>query len=284
MTNEDFDNENDDDAYGGDNDDAGAGGDDDAAGDDDHGNGDDDAAGNGDDDAAGNGDDDAAGNGDDDGGNAYDGNGDADGGDGDDANEYDPYEDFDIEQCDTYEYLWLWDLSLTCESEDTLDSCECIFAEQLMEDGLLSCDDMGLCPADCKICTTCFQLMGCLGGVNGNGTVTARSPLYIFLAAAGILIIGGVYYYARKRRRGTSELAAHLMAEDASAMGGFPSSKEPQVWLAPDIPSTQFQPSHKAAVQASSDESSTPGFLPICLMPKRKKKSEDENVWLAPVP
>ena len=67
----------------------------------------------------------------------------------DDGNEeeYDPYEDFDIEQCDTYENLWLWDLSLTCESEQNLDSCECMFAEELMELELLSCEDSAQCPS-----------------------------------------------------------------------------------------------------------------------------------------
>ena len=302
MTNEDFDDE-----YGDDGDDAVAAGDDnnnngDVAGDDVYQN--DDAPAEGDD--AEN----AEGNNNDDNNNSGGGgneNGNDDGGDGGNGNAYDPYTDFDIEQCDTYENLWLWDLSLTCESESSLEACECIFAEQLVDEGLLSCDDMGSCPADCQICRTCFQLMQCgtsnyTSNDNNPPISVMRSSLYVVLAASGIVLFSGVYFLVWRRRRKESDLAAHLILADdtdddydyddtgSHRVGRFfAGSKGLQVWLAPVSASTQFKPSHAAALQATTDEFGSygaNGMLPTHNNPTAmgQQQNEDTNVWLAPVP
>jgi hypothetical protein len=122
--------------------------------------------------------------------------------------------------------LWLWDLSLTCESDVSLANCECTFAEELVEQGFMNCDTMARqCPSDCQICTTCAKIMGC-GGIMGSGI--AQSPFLFLFAAFGLVCCGATYYYARVRRS-TSDLAAHLMMDDKD-------DNDVPVWLVPDMP------------------------------------------------
>jgi len=164
-----------------------------------------------------------------------DGNGDGDGSDGNDdgsgnqdstddqvvvQNEkvysddevYDPIDDFDIQVCDTYENLWIWDLALSCDNitqQDALFSenigCNCAFAQALMENELLDCQDLSLCPGDCRVCSVCLELLGC-----GEEpliprvwrSLSALSVLYIVGAAVGLLLFGLVAHYSRKHWNG----------------------------------------------------------------------------------
>ena len=225
-------------------------------------------------------------------GNNNDNNGNGNNNDDENSSEYDPFEDFDIGQCDTYENLWLWDLSLTCENEYSLDACECIFAEQLVEEERLSCYDMSSCPSDCQICRTCLKLLGCGGSGNANRvSAPMRRSLFVVLAAAGIIFLSGAYCVVWKGRQSSSELAAHLMLSDDTVSSNFLGTMfsgrtgPPKVWLAPVDASTQFKPSHKAAIEAFSDEGRN--MFPVFSAAGRKSKQplhEDDNVWLAPVP
>jgi hypothetical protein len=234
------------------------------------------------------------------------------GGDGDGS--YSPYSDFDVGTCDTYENLWLWDFSLTCDDADNLESCECNFAEEMMGIGLLSCDMADQCPKDCAICTTCFQVIGCVtGGQEGlNSAKSAANFLYVIVAGVGFLFFG-IIYYSANRKRGNQDLGAHLMEEQGASGSGaaassplappvwqapddvstadmappkFPSSP---VWLAPDAPPAQFVPSSEAAIESSGESSHEPahgafiipGIFPVSS--DESSDSEDNNVWLAPV-
>jgi len=223
------------------------------------------------------------------------GENDQDGGDNDSGSTYDPYYDFDVETCDTYENLWIWDLSLTCESDESLDDCECIFAEELLDLGLLQCSDADLCPAECPICSTCMQLIGCTRVTTGVTAERTSNTLYVVAAAVGLLVFGLVYFTAR-RRRDRSELGAHLMENEAMDSASPPAaplvvppvsptpppSQEPTVWLAPDVSPAQFEPSARAAVGIPLEDpfdqpsilSSRPTFAP---------PPGDDQVWLAPV-
>jgi hypothetical protein len=198
---------------------------------------------------------------------------------------YDPYSDFAIEQCDTYESLWLWDLSLTCESENSLYSCRCVYAEELESLGLLSCAHMSLCPSSCPICTTCLQLLGCSASTAGEQTTaeassaSARSNGYAYTlgATAGLLVFGASYFVVVKRRQNGSggDLGAHLMTDQpisglSFGTSGSKSAGKDPVWLAPAAqaanPAPQFGPSNHAAEAAADgkqdmdDSSSTYTF------------------------
>ena len=227
--------------------------------------------------------------------------------------EFDPYEGFYIKECDTYQNLWLWDLSLTCESpEESLESCQCLFAEELFELGRLSCSDFDACPSDCKICETCLRLLGCN---SSNGTTNSSAPLsasnafiYVIGAAAGVVVVVvGYYAITRRRQQSNDDLEAHLMTQadrihedDFEGMtGGNTMAQEPTVWLAPDTPPAQFAPSHMAAVESSSEEDSSGSEFPTTTMgticpiggqppntgdSHSHQDGNDENiVWLAPV-
>lgn len=228
---------------------------------------------------------------------------------------YSPYSDFDVGTCDTYENLWLWDFSLTCDDADNLESCECNFAEEMLGIGLLSCDMAAECPKDCAICTTCFQVIGCITGGKGglNSAKSAANFLYVIAAGAGVLFFGIVYYSAN-RKRGNQALEAYLMEDQGESASGsaapsppappvwlapddassaeIPSSNLPSspVWLAPDAPPVQFVPSSQAAMESSGESSHDttahgafiiPGIFPVSS--EESSESEDNNVWLAPI-
>jgi len=184
-----------------------------------------------------------------------------------------------------YGYLWLWDFSLTCESEDSLDSCECTFAEELMDLGLLSCDDADRCPQDCAVCSTCMRLLGCLSG-NPNYSSSRRSNLlYLLAAALGIAFFGVVYYTVRKRQK-RNGLGAHLMDDQEMLPNERP--QEPIAWLAPETPPAQFEPSNLAAVASSGEStgSSNESLFPtMCPVPQETMSPDDsgDSVWLAPM-
>lgn len=201
------------------------------------------------------------------------GNGNA-GGQSDNGNANNPYQDFEIDKCDTYENLWLWDFSLTCSSENSLENCQCVFAEQLMQLGILSCDDASKCPKQCPVCSNCMKILGC--SVSGNqikgGAIQASSFLWIIATVAGVVVVGTIYYVRRRHFHNSGELGARLMEN-----GAFPTAEEygePTVWLAPDTPPAQFEPSNEAAVASlDEDEDARDPMTP----------SPSENVWLAPV-
>lgn len=181
--------------------------------------------------------------------------------------DFNPYTDFDVETCDTYENLWVWDLSLTCKTEGDLDQCECIFAEELIEEGYLSCGEMlSKCPADCRVCHTCSTLMGCPTNATAQvEAVLSSSPLVILVAAAGILCFGLVYYYARKRRRDDSEMAAGLMTGETGAE---------KVWLAPDTTPNEITIVRNVVGEDKSLYKDQPA--------KTAPTADAPNVWLVP--
>ena len=209
---------------------------------------------------------------------------------------YNPYADFNITQCDTYSNLWLWDLSLTCQNENSLANCSCPFASHLMAAGKLSCSDARNCPTNCKICFTCMQLLGCAVSKASGSTAMVRTSSYIYIleGVAGFLLFSVFAYIVLRSRRSSHGLDAHLMhdEEDFGAMTpdlrretasscsgpgapltaldlqGTPNhtfstgSDDPlindlPVWLAPDAPPVQFEPSTRAAIESDGESSSS---------------------------
>ena len=205
--------------------------------------------------------------------------------------EYDPMMDFDIEQCDTYENLWQWDIILTCESQGDLSSCQCVFAEELFEQGRLECDDMSMCPTDCQICKSCMELLGCESPLV-TSLESSRGLLVLVAIGLGVFVFGVMYYYRRGRSNHTSDLQEQLITggDDPSTLS-VPSA--PQIWLAPDVPPAQFEPSAQAAFDASEcsmDTSGSKKSVPVCPVSSiisrteaDEEQSSDEAIWLAPV-
>ena len=128
-------------------------------------------------------------------------------------NGFDPYTDFDLEQCDTYENLWLWDLSLTCKNSKSLDGCECSYAEELLFEGTISCDDFSLCPSECSVCRTCFQLLGCVKSHHEASALSSGGGYAgVLVGAMMFVLVGGAgYYIMRRRRKDSGDLGIHLM-------------------------------------------------------------------------
>lgn len=116
----------------------------------------------------------------------------------DGGNDSNPYYDFDITKCDTYENLWMWDLSLTCDDSESFNNCECAFAEELLVYGYLTCYDRALCPSDCQICEKCLRIVGCSQEITAGAATHLVSPdnfsFFIIASAVGVLVIATVVY------------------------------------------------------------------------------------------
>jgi hypothetical protein len=134
-----------------------------------------------------------------------------------------PTENFDIETCDTYSSLWMWDLSLSCQSALSFDDCECTFAKELKEMGLLSCEDATKCPSSCDVCLTCMYLLGCSntpqpphqGPYTPVSSQRSNIMIYVVAAAISTIIIGAVALSMSRHRNKDSNptLAEHLFAD-----------------------------------------------------------------------
>lgn len=187
-------------------------------------------------------------------------------------NDFDPYGDFDITKCDTYENLWLWDLSLTCDKEGDPSTCECIFAEEMMELGSLTCEDAMTCPRNCQICSRCMKLLGCQVPRSSTSFLGSSRNFFFIAVALGLSVFAAAYYTRRRRRRGPSILQKQLLDDNYSVSDG--SSDGGRVWLAP-VASTHDP--EEASVYSYNNAAQ----LPIWVPPRRHGKDQ-KPVWLAP--
>lgn len=120
-------------------------------------------------------------------------------------------------------------MDLTCgvqyvsgASSSSYDDCGCVFAETLIGEGLLTCEDADLCPQECPVCAICLALL-CEGippdGLTGQSDFMSRPALmYVLAAVAGFLLISLALYYARRRRNDNKDLSKSLM--DTHDKGG----------------------------------------------------------------
>jgi len=197
---------------------------------------------------------------------------------------------------------------------------------------MLSCDHVALCPENCQICTACLRLLGCTdAGASGNSSsFTVQTYVYVLAAASGVVALVVIYYSMNRDRQESTDLETHLMSprrgSNSSNGGGsadgnstgyheFPDllttprssrrlddttgSRNP-VWLAPEVPPAQFEPSTRAALESSGEScdlsssanSDKPFLSEICQKPSSPGeedssvpagKTKEGPVWLAPV-
>ena len=207
-------------------------------------------------------------------------------GDDDSKNGYNPYDDFSISQCDTYSSLWLWDLALTCKRKGSLENCECKFAEELMELGMLSCNDAPHCPRECNVCSTCLRLLGCKnvrGSTSGLITSFGRSNMALFLVGSAVLTLVTVCVLYGARKRSDKNPLGLTLIDDASNISEMAPGESP-VWLVPVNPPCQFEPSFPASPRGKSPFASRTAPLAggkddLPHLPN----SRADQVWLAPM-
>jgi hypothetical protein len=140
----------------------------------------------------------------------------------------DPYEAFNIAQCDTYQDLWAWDVMMTCGEGNGSEECACTFAEELMEMERFSCEDE--CPQGCTICNNCLRILGCLNVPAGAIAAGVGDGRTIPAAALFTVLFGISFCVACKRNRGKSDanrLGDRLMDTESER------SDEGKVWMVP---------------------------------------------------
>jgi hypothetical protein len=159
-------------------------------------------------------------------------------------------------------------MSLSCEDSNTLTACNCTFAEELMNEGLLACDDAESCPVGCPICSTCLFLMGCEEPSQSRGdNVPPSTTLYIIAAAVVTLILFLLCYHKRRRKQEEDDLKSKLIAGGYKGDSYVPPQTDHGVppFKPPSQAPAQFQP--------SSDAAAGRGIFPCALA----KKSNDSN-------
>ena len=183
--------------------------------------------------------------------------------------ESDPYSDFQLDKCDTYENLWVWDAELYCSDIDNIAQCTCQYAQGLMMLGELQCSDIDSCPDDCSICRSCLTVMcgsnGSSQASKGNGLTdkVSTNSLVLICVGAGILIFAVFYLMARRNDDEDEDLSASLLSSGA---GGE------NVWLVPDSPPTGGPHYHgENDLMADHYEDFGP------------QGGGEDDVWLAPV-
>ena len=106
--------------------------------------------------------------------------------------------------------------------DDSLIGCNCTFAAELIDEGLLSCEDASSCPRECQVCSTCLALLGCEVSPDAplaSELITSKILLYLIAAGVALVVIMMVAYYSR-RRKDQQDLKASLMAEENLAKLG----------------------------------------------------------------
>ena len=164
---------------------------------------------------------------------------------------------------------------MTCESTTSTKNCDCGFASQLMDLGMLSCKDAPKCPSNCEVCHTCLKLLGCTNVPNNPNELSisfgrSNFPFYIVAAVAASLVVAGVVYSIADESD-ENALEAYLIDDDARA----PTDLEPgeiPVWLVPTTPPDRSAPSEVNDGYFASTDVHIP-----------QSNIRDDGVWLAPV-
>ena len=109
------------------------------------------------------------------------------------------------------------------DGDISLGSCNCTFAEELRDYGLLTCDDATFCPSDCPICFTCMQILGCdVRPPNqplASQWVSTSIMLYIIAAAVAIFVLALAVYYSHRKWQDQNDLGKYLIEKQKSGGG-----------------------------------------------------------------
>lgn len=189
-----------------------------------------------------------------------------------------PFDDFDVSRCDTYENLWMWDLSLSCDDYDNFNNCECTFTEELIAYGYLTCSDMAYCPSDCQVCRKCLQIVGCPSTTNVGGVTISSDDLsfYIIAVAVGVIAVVAVTYTKVRQCGDPDKRGDNLIVNEHGA--GSEGSTE---WMTPtDFPDLLPPQERNGCI----------GIVPIALVPlpthgdtELSTEEDTQKVWLAPM-
>ena len=105
----------------------------------------------------------------------------------------------------------------------SLNGCNCTFAEELLDNELLTCEDVTFCPDDCLICSTCMKLLGCDADPKVPLVlrfVSTSFMIYIIAAAVALLIFALAAYYSRRKWQDDRDLNKNLIEKRKHGMIG----------------------------------------------------------------
>jgi hypothetical protein len=181
-------------------------------------------------------------------------------------------------QCETYENLWIWDLAFSCNGTDDNDStngCNCSFAEELVANGLLGCDDAQYCPNNCTVCATCLDIMGCGADPfvpRAWRSLNALSALYVVAAAIALLLFGMAAHYSRKRWKADTELDRNLLDKEVTIDTGGEGQKSPSMtYIHGGVREWRPLPSDREYAEEQLQPTSTMSTASTGRSPNRKK-------------
>ena len=107
-------------------------------------------------------------------------------------------------------------------SEGNPSGCNCTFAEELKDNGLLTCEDAKLCPWNCAICSNCMFLLGCdvtpMLPLVSRWTSISKLHYIIGGALVGVIVIGLLAYYLRRKWQNDHDLNQNLIERQKHGM------------------------------------------------------------------
>jgi hypothetical protein len=124
---------------------------------------------------------------------------------------------------------------MSCGGDNSnLDSCNCTFAEELFDQGLLVCEDRERCPRSCPICSTCLTILGCPDASGPGNRLETSTIIYIVIGAVILLVVGLALFHSRRRKQQQSDLNQQLIS-DADDKGMVDPSRDGKSGFEPPV-------------------------------------------------
>lgn len=149
---------------------------------------------------------------------------------------------------------------MSCGGDNTnLDECDCTFAQELFDRGLLVCEDRERCPRSCPICSTCLSVLGC---PEVEGSRLASSTLvYIIVGSVVFLVIALALVHSHRKKKQENDLSQQLIPGAKDKDMNDPNQDNQTGWEPPLVDSADSGglavPVGGAVWKNSKDESDT---------------------------
>lgn len=125
---------------------------------------------------------------------------------------------------------------MSCGSDNTnLDSCNCTFAEELFDKGLLVCEDRERCPRSCPICSTCLTILGCPDSTGPGNRLETSTIIYIIIGAVILLVVGLALFHSHRRKNQKGDLNQQLISDADNSKGMVDPHRDDQAGFQPPL-------------------------------------------------
>ena len=149
---------------------------------------------------------------------------------------------------------------MSCGGDNTnLEDCDCTFAQELFDQGLLVCEDRERCPRSCPICSTCLSVLGCPEGEGSR--LSSATLVYIIVGSVVFLVIALALVHSHRKKKQENDLSQQLIPDAKDKDTNDPNQENQSGWEPPLVDSADSGglavPVGGAVWKNSKDESDT---------------------------